>query len=66
MKSNSKIKKLLNMGPTTVTGAGEATVKGKSWGGGGRSMALPTGTTTLQQHTTKGGPLDQRTEIPLV
>lgn len=58
-----KIEKLLNMGPTTVTGAGEATVKGKAWG---RSVALPTGTTTLQQHTTEGGPPDQRTEIPLV
>lgn len=48
-----------------MTGAGEATVNGKG-GRGRRSMALPTGTTTFQQHTTKGGPLDQRTEIPLV
>lgn len=31
--SKSKIKKLLNTGPTTVTGAGEATVKGKGGGG---------------------------------
>lgn len=29
-------------------------------------MALPTGTTTYSSTPQKGGPLDQRTEIPLV
>lgn len=32
LRSNSQIQNLLNTGPTTVTGAGEATVKSKGWG----------------------------------
>ena len=48
MRSKSKIKKLLNMGPTTVTGAGEATVKGK---GGGWGQTIH-GTSYRDHHVT--------------
>lgn len=55
------------MGPTTVTGRERPQYVDEQFEGGADDpWHFLQGPPHFQQHTTKGGPLDQRTEIPLV